>query len=194
MRICLVYDCLYPYTVGGAEHWYRNLSERLAEGGHEYTIQIEPQLLDLLRQGVQPAGQIARAVDREAQRSRRRLFQRDQFRQCLGLDPGVDQNDVVALGYHSDRDEILDGIVGELLERIGVHDKGGRSGEQEGISVGRGARDRLRANEVCGAGTVLDDELLPKRSGQLVGDDTTQYIRAVACGLRYHDGHRPLRP
>jgi glycosyltransferase involved in cell wall biosynthesis len=35
MRICLVYDCLFPYTVGGAERWYRNLSERLAEEGHE---------------------------------------------------------------------------------------------------------------------------------------------------------------
>lgn len=37
MRICLVYDCLYPYTVGGAERWYRNLGERLAEAGHEVT-------------------------------------------------------------------------------------------------------------------------------------------------------------
>jgi glycosyltransferase involved in cell wall biosynthesis len=35
MRICLVYDCLYPYTVGGAERWYRNLAERLAAAGHE---------------------------------------------------------------------------------------------------------------------------------------------------------------
>ena len=38
MRICLVYDCLYPYTVGGAERWYRNLAERLAAGGHEVTF------------------------------------------------------------------------------------------------------------------------------------------------------------
>jgi glycosyltransferase involved in cell wall biosynthesis len=37
MHICLVYDCLYPYTVGGAERWYRNLSERLAAAGHEVT-------------------------------------------------------------------------------------------------------------------------------------------------------------
>lgn len=37
MRICLVYDCLYPYTVGGAERWYRNLAERLATDGHEIT-------------------------------------------------------------------------------------------------------------------------------------------------------------
>ncbi len=37
MRICLVYDCLYPHTVGGAERWYRNLAERLAGDGHEVT-------------------------------------------------------------------------------------------------------------------------------------------------------------
>jgi glycosyltransferase involved in cell wall biosynthesis len=37
MRICIVYDCLYPYTVGGAERWYRNLSLRLAEEGHDVT-------------------------------------------------------------------------------------------------------------------------------------------------------------
>jgi len=37
MRICVVYDCLFPYTVGGGERWYRNLAERLASAGHEVT-------------------------------------------------------------------------------------------------------------------------------------------------------------
>jgi glycosyltransferase involved in cell wall biosynthesis len=37
MRVCVVYDCLYPWTVGGAERWYRNLAERLAQEGHEVT-------------------------------------------------------------------------------------------------------------------------------------------------------------
>jgi glycosyltransferase involved in cell wall biosynthesis len=37
VRICVLYDCLFPYTVGGAERWYRNLSLRLAEEGHEVT-------------------------------------------------------------------------------------------------------------------------------------------------------------
>jgi glycosyltransferase involved in cell wall biosynthesis len=37
VRICLVYDCLYPHTVGGAERWYRRLAERLAGDGHEVT-------------------------------------------------------------------------------------------------------------------------------------------------------------
>ena len=37
MRVCLVYDCLFPHTVGGAERWYRNLAERLAADGHDVT-------------------------------------------------------------------------------------------------------------------------------------------------------------
>ncbi len=37
VRICLVYDCLFPHTVGGAERWYRNLAERLAADGHQVT-------------------------------------------------------------------------------------------------------------------------------------------------------------
>jgi glycosyltransferase involved in cell wall biosynthesis len=37
MRVCLVYDCLFPHTVGGAERWYRGLAERLAADGHQVT-------------------------------------------------------------------------------------------------------------------------------------------------------------
>ncbi len=35
--MCVIYDCLFPYTVGGAERWYRNLAERLAQEGHDVT-------------------------------------------------------------------------------------------------------------------------------------------------------------
>ncbi len=35
MRICLVYDLIYPHTVGGAERWYANLAELLVARGHE---------------------------------------------------------------------------------------------------------------------------------------------------------------
>jgi glycosyltransferase involved in cell wall biosynthesis len=31
VRVAIVYDCLFPNTVGGAERWYRNLAERLGE-------------------------------------------------------------------------------------------------------------------------------------------------------------------
>jgi glycosyltransferase involved in cell wall biosynthesis len=37
MRICVIYDCLYPWTVGGAERWLRDLSEALARDGHTVT-------------------------------------------------------------------------------------------------------------------------------------------------------------
>lgn len=37
MRICIVYDCLYEHTVGGAERWYRSLALRLSEQGHDVT-------------------------------------------------------------------------------------------------------------------------------------------------------------
>jgi glycosyltransferase involved in cell wall biosynthesis len=37
VRICIVYDCLFPFTVGGAERWYRNVAQRLVEDGHEVT-------------------------------------------------------------------------------------------------------------------------------------------------------------
>src|SRR4051812_46158232 len=51
MRICLIYDCLYPYTVGGAERWYRNLALRLRDAGHDVTYltlrQWEGELEDL---------------------------------------------------------------------------------------------------------------------------------------------------
>ncbi len=33
----MLYDCLYPHTIGGAERWYRKLSERLAAEGHTVT-------------------------------------------------------------------------------------------------------------------------------------------------------------
>jgi len=37
MQICLVYDLFSPYTIGGAERWYRDLAERLAQEGHQVT-------------------------------------------------------------------------------------------------------------------------------------------------------------
>ena len=37
MRFCLVYDCLYPHTVGGAERWYRVLARELVAAGHDVT-------------------------------------------------------------------------------------------------------------------------------------------------------------
>ncbi len=37
LRILIVYDCLFPWSIGGAERWYRALAERLAAQGHTVT-------------------------------------------------------------------------------------------------------------------------------------------------------------
>ncbi|MEJ7933709.1 glycosyltransferase family 4 protein [Sphingobium sp. AN558] len=37
LDICIIYDCLFPWTIGGAERWYRALAERLAADGHRVT-------------------------------------------------------------------------------------------------------------------------------------------------------------
>jgi glycosyltransferase involved in cell wall biosynthesis len=50
LHICLVYDLLYPYTIGGAERWYRSLAEHLAAEGHRVTY---------LTMGHWPDGEVA---------------------------------------------------------------------------------------------------------------------------------------
>jgi glycosyltransferase involved in cell wall biosynthesis len=52
MRICVIYDCLYPWTVGGAERWLRDLAERLAAAGHEVTYLTRRQWDDSGEPGV----------------------------------------------------------------------------------------------------------------------------------------------
>lgn len=37
LRICIAYDRLYPWSIGGAERWYRRLAERLASDGQRVT-------------------------------------------------------------------------------------------------------------------------------------------------------------
>lgn len=37
MRICVAYDCLYPWTVGGAERYLREVARALAGTGHDVT-------------------------------------------------------------------------------------------------------------------------------------------------------------
>jgi len=56
VRVCVIYDCLFPHTVGGAERWYRNLAERLVADGHDVTYvtlrqwdRREPPLIDGVR-------------------------------------------------------------------------------------------------------------------------------------------------
>src|SRR5437764_744342 len=65
MRVCVVYDCLFPYTIGGAERWYRNLAERLAAEGHEVTyltLRQWPRRERLRREGLRGAVTVLRGL------------------------------------------------------------------------------------------------------------------------------------
>jgi glycosyltransferase involved in cell wall biosynthesis len=73
VRICIVYDCLYPFTIGGAERWYRNLAERLASSGHEVTFLTRRQW----ERGVDPGVPGVRVV---AVSPRTELYARDRRR------------------------------------------------------------------------------------------------------------------
>jgi glycosyltransferase involved in cell wall biosynthesis len=43
MRICVAYDCLYPWTVGGQERYMRELAIGLAHAGHDVTFATRTQ-------------------------------------------------------------------------------------------------------------------------------------------------------
>lgn len=36
-RVCIAYDCLYPWTVGGAERWLTGLARYVRDAGHDVT-------------------------------------------------------------------------------------------------------------------------------------------------------------
>lgn len=76
MRVCLVYDCLYPHTVGGAERWYRQLAERLADRGFEVTYLT-------LRQWPRSADPGVPGVDVRAVGPRMELYRPDGPRRTL---------------------------------------------------------------------------------------------------------------
>jgi glycosyltransferase involved in cell wall biosynthesis len=46
LRACVVYDCLFPWTVGGAERWYRLLAEELSASGALVTYLTRRQWAD----------------------------------------------------------------------------------------------------------------------------------------------------
>jgi glycosyltransferase involved in cell wall biosynthesis len=46
LRVCLVYDCLFPWTVGGAERWMRGVAEALVRDGYEVTYITRKQWRD----------------------------------------------------------------------------------------------------------------------------------------------------
>ncbi len=67
-RVCLVYDHLFPQTVGGAERWMRDLALHVAASGHDVTYVTmrhwdeseRPSLAGVRVLGLTPAGRVYR--------------------------------------------------------------------------------------------------------------------------------------
>jgi hypothetical protein len=95
---------------------------------------------------------------------------------------GRDQHDGV---------EVLDRI--ELLARLQRHVDGERlRAEMERIAVGRGLRRRRGADIAAGARTVLDDDVLPPRFGELLREDAPERVDGAAAGKCDQHAHGPV--
>ena len=111
-----------------------------------------------------------------------RLGERDELRERLRLDLGIDHHQHRHLGDVGDRDERGLRVERHLgvEERIGGEDAGRR--HQQRVAVGRGLGDRTRAGVAAGAGAVLDHDRLAERFRHLVADRARQHIGDPPAG------------
>src|SRR5262249_15442054 len=64
--------------------------------------------------------------------------------------------------------------------------------EMERITVGRGLRRGRSADIAAGARTVLDDDVLPPRFGELLREDAPERVDGAAARKRDDHAHRPV--
>jgi len=69
-------------------------------------------------------------------------------------------------------------IVGDLLVQHGVQCNGARAHEQR-VAVGRGARGGFDADDIAGAGLVLDEKLLAQGVGEVLREHARDDVGAA---------------
>ena len=117
----------------------------------------------------------------------------DQFRDGIGWNTGMRDQDQRIGSDIADRDEVLRGIIGRLRHRRDDCDFAERRHEQ-GVAVGRGARDRVGGDGAGGARAILHHELAPEHLAETLRDDAGNRVGISPGPIRHHDPHRPLRP
>ena len=83
------------------------------------------------------------------------------------------------------RSEVGERVVGELAVEAGI-DRVLRDPEQQGVAIGRGARDRVRSRHPARSRPVLDDDVLAKNAGQLRHGLARGYVGARSGGIGDH--------
>ena len=98
------------------------------------------------------------------------------------------------LDEQSDRREIGDGIVRQLLVERGVIGVGADGAEQEHLAIRGSARHAVGANDAGRRADVLDDYLLVQDLAQPRREHPSDHVERAARGKRHHHGHWPGRP
>ena len=107
---------------------------------------------------------------------------------------GMGHQHLMTARDHGDGLEILHGIIGHPLHQEGVRRQSSGSRDEKGVAIGRGARCCCGADDIGAAGLVLDDDPLPKGTGQTIRQNARHHIGTGAASLRDDEGQGTRRP
>ena len=89
--------------------------------------------------------------------------------------------------------EVLQDVVGQLAVHGGVDAMRSGVAHDQRVAVRRRLGDDLGADHASGTGPILDDDLLPKRGRQPLGDESRDDVRRIARRARRDEADRPGR-
>jgi hypothetical protein len=104
--------------------------------------------------------------------------------------PGVDDQHERKISDPRQRREIPHRVVGNALEKIGIGGMGAHRGHEDGVAVGRRARDCTRRNRAVCSRLVINHHRLLEGLAQLLADDAGGGIDAAAGGERHDQRDR----
>jgi hypothetical protein len=105
----------------------------------------------------------------------------------------LDDDDLRDRAHDADWREIADWVVTDLLDERRNRD-GADAADAEGVAVGRGIGDGLRADNATGAGAVVDDDRLAQRRFDVTRGQPRDEVGVAAGGIRHDEGDGPARP
>jgi hypothetical protein len=104
----------------------------------------------------------------------------------------MDEEKLRRVADRGDRDEIVEHVVAQRLERVPVDDDAGVD-EADGVAVRGGPGDRLPGDIAAGAGAVLDHRRLAGLGRDIVAERPQQQIAEPARRVRRDELDRAIR-